>query len=155
MLDEASARLERIYNALETLQRTAAGADGVADKATLSAFDAAMDDDFNTAGAIGVVFEYVSTVNQALAKNAADATTAANGIATITRLLDILGIRPERAKQGGAGDSEKLIDLLMQSRQDARAAKAYQLGDKIRDGIKALGYDVEDLPGGKWNVKKK
>jgi cysteinyl-tRNA synthetase len=155
MLDEASARLERIYNALETLKRVAGETVGSPKKETLAAFDAAMDDDFNTAGAIGVIFEYVGAVNQALAKNSADAAAAAEGIATITRLLDVLGLRTERAKQGGAGDSEKLIDLLMQSRQDARAAKAYQLGDKIRDGIKALGYEVEDLPGGKWNVKKK
>lgn len=69
--------------------------------------------------------------------------------------LWILGIRPTRAKAATAGDSDKLVDLLMQTRLDARATKQYPLGDKIRDGLKALGYEVEDLPGGKWAVKKK
>jgi len=155
MLDEASARLERIYNTLDALKRVAGDVVGSVEKDTLRAFDAAMDDDFNTAGAIGFVFEYVGDVNQGLAKNSLDVGGAAIAKASLVKMLDILGIRTERAKQGGAGDSEKLIDLLIQSRQDARAAKQFQLGDKIRDGIKALGYEVEDLPGGKWNVKKK
>ena len=110
-----------------------------------------MDDDFNTAGAIAAIFETLSMVNSDL-----DGYTA-NGsilIKSVKDLLDVLGIRSERAKQGGAGDSEKLIELLMQFRMDARAAKQFQLADKIRDGLKGLGYEVEDLPGGKWNVKK-
>lgn len=155
LFDESVARLDRIYNAIDALQRIRGETNGVVRPQTLAAFEAAMDDDFNTAGAIGVIFEYVSEINQSLAKNALDAIGAANAVCTLAKLLDILGFRTERAKQGGAGDSEKLIDLLMQSRQDARAAKQFQLGDKIRDGIKALGYEVEDLPGAKWNVKKK
>jgi len=67
----------------------------------------------------------------------------------------VLGLRPHRAKAGGAGDSEKLVDLLLQARQEARKAKLFALGDKIRSDLKALGYEVEDLPGGKWAVKKK
>jgi cysteinyl-tRNA synthetase len=154
MLDEAAARLERIYNTVESLERTTTE-QGVPSKTILAGFDAAMDDDFNTAGALGVLFEFIGTANQNLSKSALKASEASEAIATIQALLSVLGIRPHRAKAGGAGDSEKLIDLLMQSRQDARAAKQYQLGDKIRDGIKALGYEVEDLPGGKWAVKKK
>jgi cysteinyl-tRNA synthetase len=155
MLDEANARLERIYNTLETLERS--GASGQAEMAPSirDGFNAVMDDDFNTAGALGVLFEYVSTTNQEIAKNALSATASAQALVTIRTMLNVLGIRPHRAKIGGAGDSEKLVDLLLQVRQDVRVAKQYPISDKIRDGLKGLGYEVEDLPGGKSLAKKK
>jgi len=159
MLDEASARLERIYNTLDALKRVEPmkSTEPLPTPNQSSDFDEAMEDDFNTAGALGAIFEMCNHANAHLQKlkPGEEEYQSYMWIDCITRSLDILGIRPERAKQGGAGDSEKLIELLMQSRQDARAAKQFQLGDKIRDGIKALGYEVEDLPGAKWNVKKK
>jgi cysteinyl-tRNA synthetase len=121
----------------------------------MESFDAAMNDDFNTAGALGVVFELVGKVNQDLAKGALPPDVVSQTIATIHKILTVLGIRPHRAKAGGAGDSEKLVELLLQTRQEARKAKQFALGDKIRDELKALGYEVEDLPGGKWTVKKR
>jgi cysteinyl-tRNA synthetase len=155
LFDEAVARLERIYNTVEALERTGHASGGVASPTIMAGFSAAMDDDFNTAGALGGLFEFVSQVNQDLAKNVLTPQNAAQAAATIREILTILGIRPIRAKAAAAGDSDKLVDLLMQSRLDARAAKQYPLGDKIRDGLKGLGYEVEDLPGGKWAVKKK
>lgn len=162
MLDEATARLERIYNTLETVERTIPASyldrKSVENEPLFDAFVKAMDDDFNTAQALSMIFDLCTLVNQELKQatgHSADWIQPAFRRWQIIKMLDILGIRPTRAKAAAAGDSEKLVDLLMQSRQDARAAKQFQLGDKIRDGIKALGYDVEDLPGGKWSVKKK
>ncbi|HYG75286.1 MAG TPA: cysteine--tRNA ligase [Planctomycetota bacterium] len=161
MLDEATARLERIYNTLEKIETALAATYLETQGENLeleAAFQKAMDDDFNTAQAISVIFDLCTAANQELTKNMRDTWNQfgpAHIRKAIVKMLNVLGIRPTRAKAAAAGDSEKLIELLMQSRQDARAAKQYQLGDKIRDGIKALGYEVEDLPGGKWAVKKK
>jgi cysteinyl-tRNA synthetase len=155
LLDEANARLERIYNTLETLERAGPAAHTDVVAVVRDNFIAAMDDDFNTAGALGVLFEYVSATNQEMAKISKSPDLAAQAITTIRTLLNVLGIRPQRAKIGGAGDSEKLTELLLQVRQDVRVAKQYPISDKIRDGLKALGYEVEDLPGGKSVAKKK
>jgi len=162
MLDEATARLERIYNTLEkvalSLDKTYLDSRSIEPEPLKLAFDSAMNDDFNTAGALGIIFDMCTIVNQELTKDMRNTEYQFRPAFLrwqIIELLQVLGIRPTRAKATAAGDSEKLVDLLMQSRQDARAAKAYQLGDKIRDGIKGLGYEVEDLPGGKWSVKKK
>jgi len=155
MLDEATARLERIYNTLEALERVDHTASAEPSTVILDSFDAAMDDDFNTAGALGVIFEFVGHVNQDLAKGALLPNVVSQIIATIQEVLSVLGIRPHRAKAGGAGDSEKLVELLLQTRQEARKVKQFALADKIRADLHALGYEVEDLPGGKWAVKKK
>jgi len=152
MLDEATARLERIYEALAKLEPAIAAHPDVRPSADLILpFERAMDDDFNTAGALGVVFEAVSAAN--LGKMPEEASAQAG--VSIFKMLVVLGIRPHRAKAGGAGDSEKLVDLLLQTRQEARKAKLFALGDKIRGDLKALGYEVEDLAGGKWAVKRR
>jgi cysteinyl-tRNA synthetase len=159
LLDEANARLDRIYNGLEALARAAETApdnpETPAMNVKISAFDEAMDDDFNTAGALGVIFEFIAGANQVIAEKRATKRWALETLATLRRWLDVLGIRPHRAKIGGAGDSEKLVDLLLQVRQDVRVAKQYPISDKIRDGLKGLGYEVEDLPGGKSVAKRK
>ncbi len=162
LLDESAARLERIYNALEAIERTTAQIPDAAklrdtNSETIKKFVVAMDDDFNTAGALGEIFDAVSKANGLIAgsKSEADLKQAAMLRNDIIEILNVLGIRPHRAKTTSAGDSEKLVDLLLQVRQDVRVAKQYAISDKIRDGLKGLSYEVEDLPGGKSLAKKK
>ena len=70
--------------------------------------------------------------------------------------METLGLRPIRAQAtASSADTKSLLDLLLQTRQDARKAKQFELADGIRDGLTGLGYEVEDLPDGKWSVKKK
>jgi cysteinyl-tRNA synthetase len=125
-------------------------------------FDAAMDDDFNTAGALAAVFDLVSAVNQELARHSpggalgsADLLGYRTAGTTIRRLLETLGLRPDRAHAAGTADSDSLVELLLKTRQEARQAKHFALADAIRKGLTDLGYEVEDLPDGKWTVKKK
>lgn len=170
MLDEAMARLERIYGAFELVSRLAqelrrVGVVASSGTATPTAADPmaefreAMDDDFNTAGALAQVFEVVNVINrEANAGQPLDDNWLARSrslVETASAMLSVLGIRPQRAKAGGAGDSEKLVELLLQTRQEARKVKQFALADKIRADLAALGYEVEDLPGGKWTVKKR
>jgi len=187
MLDEAAAKLERIYNALETIGRVlktnatvswvrsteyivAADDDTATLRMPLLAgvlkarqdFESAMDDDFNTAGAVGAIFELVAKVNQELAKYPllkvppGDAAAFYQAATTIRAQLDVLGVRSHRATRLGASsdDSQRLLNALMLTRQRARETKQFALSDGIRDALLALGYEIEDLPSGKWNVKK-
>ena len=162
LFDEAKARLDRIYNAIEAIDRAVPGqpesaGDGAKSNAIV-AFETAMDDDFNTAGALAAVFDLVSEVNKQLTSKAPDAAMLHVARRDLVTILNALGIRTERATKPSAsdsGDSLKLVDLLLQVRQDVRAAKLWPVSDKIRNGLKELGYEVEDLPGGKWTVKKK
>ena len=173
LLDEATARLNRIYNALEEIDRAASTlvdkdpadqpdpTDRSDHENARTAFEASMDDDFNTAGALGVIFDLVSAANQKRSGKdpkqvQADIQSAIGYGKLIREFLQVLGIRSDRSKAvGGAGDSDKLIELLLQVRQEARAAKQFSLSDKVRNGLKELGYEIEDLPGGKSVVKKK
>ena len=59
------------------------------------------------------------------------------------------------SKSSGGEESGKLVELLLGIRQDVRAAKLYALSDKIRNDLKALGYEIEDLPGGKSSATKR
>jgi cysteinyl-tRNA synthetase len=173
LLDEATSKLDRVYTALEIL----AGAEPTApDEAARLAsvdtpftataqglrekFDVALDDDFNTAGALGALFELVSAANKELLDGSvikADQTlrpAQVQALATARSLLRRLGLRAHREVHGGGGGADELVDLLMRCRKDARAAKQYALGDAIRDGLSQLGYVVKDLPGGAWDVKR-
>jgi cysteinyl-tRNA synthetase len=160
LFDEAKARLERIYNALEALDRVLTGA-APAKQAGKSlardTFEVAMNDDFNTAGALATVFDLISDANKDLAGGKPDLAKLAQSRADMLTMLNVLGIRPVREVKGGedSGDSLKLVELLLQVRQDVRAAKLYAVSDKIRNGLKEIGYEVEDLPGGKWTVKRR
>ncbi|MBE7466939.1 MAG: cysteine--tRNA ligase [Planctomycetes bacterium] len=188
MLDEATAKLERIYNALEGLARISgenpnetgswrktseemalledAGTQTIGVpllKAVVraeSAFESSMDDDFNTAGALGVIFELVSAVNSELAKRAGQECSPAERIGfqhasqTIRKLLGILGLREWRETLSGGAEAG-LSALLLEIRALARQGKQFPLADAIRDGLLKLNFEIKDLPGGKSEVRKK
>jgi len=71
------------------------------------------------------------------------------GQATLRELAGVLGLRlQEREASGGA---EPFIDLLMQLRNDLRAAKQFQLADSVRDRLADLGITLEDsAEGTRW-----
>lgn len=109
-------------------------------------FEAAMDDDFNTADAVSAVFELVrfsnSTVNESAPKAYIQEVRD-----TMAKLCDVLGIITDVKEEMLDGDIEKMI----QDRQAARKAKNYALADKIRDDLQAKGIILEDTKDGvKW-----
>jgi cysteinyl-tRNA synthetase len=158
MLSEATAKLDRIYNTLELLERIlppSAKEGGEGKAAQIQAFEAAMDDDFNTAGALAAIFDAVSAVNQLASQPQENGDALQATRLAILAMLNILGLRTQRVQsQGGGKESEQLVELLLQVRKEARTARQFTLSDKVRTGLKALGYEVEDLPDGKWAVKK-
>ncbi|MBR6953426.1 MAG: cysteine--tRNA ligase [Clostridia bacterium] len=101
-------------------------------------FDAAMDDDLNTADAIGAIFELVRDANSTLsAESARGAVTAA--LDSFGALCGILGLAQ---KEDDALPAE--IQQMVDERAAARKAKDWKRSDELRDAIKAAGYILED-----------
>jgi cysteinyl-tRNA synthetase len=106
-----------------------------------------MDDDFNTADAVSVIFELVREINGAVspANNPTKALARACG-EIFSELSAVLGL-----PQGETADADAEIDTLIQKRQEARRAKNFAEADRIRDELKEKGIVLEDTPQGvKW-----
>jgi cysteinyl-tRNA synthetase len=123
-------------------------------------FLAAMDDDFNTGGAIGELFELATLANRYCeAKNleatgSRDAASAASLellMMTIKELANILGLfRQPPASPGGPSDEllSKVMPLVIELRAAVRKNKNFAVADTIRDGLAPLGITLEDRAGG-------
>ena len=124
-----------------------------------------MDDDFNTAVAIGEVFKEVSEANRIMdsAESGLTKNTAVE-LSLIKKVFErssgILGIFTRTAadyfnekKDALEGISEAEIESLIAERTAARASKDYARGDEIRDELKAKGIILEDTAKGTgWTV---
>jgi len=117
----------------------------------------AMDDDFNTAGAIGVLFELASAVNRFIqaqgletGKDPKLVDTASAAVQTLRGLAGLLGLleQPPAEREESPEIVDKLIALLVDVRTQARRAKQFELSDTIRDRLGALGIQLEDRPDG-------
>jgi cysteinyl-tRNA synthetase len=120
--------------------------------ATVKGFEESMDDDFNTAGSLGHLFDLVRAINQAI-----DAQVNAGVIREAQDLLrermQVLGLRPERSQES-TEQTAAFIDLLIQVRKDLREQKLWSLSDKIRDELVRLGVILEDGKSGtQWRWK--
>jgi cysteinyl-tRNA synthetase len=101
-------------------------------------FIAAMDDDLNTPQALAVLFDLSKEVNKA--RDEGRGVTGAQGL--LIELGDVLGLRLEHAEQ--SIEAAPYIDLLVQIRTELRAAKQWQLADRVRDGLAELNIVLED-----------
>lgn len=146
-LDAAEKGLERLKSALRPASASAdSSAEAVAalpaaSAAVKSAYLAAMDDDFNSAGALGVLFDFVRVLNTAR-DSGASAAQLTPAQALLRELTGVFGLRLSE-KQGQTG-AEKFIELLLEVRAEARRQKQWALSDLIRDRLKELGVTVED-----------
>jgi cysteinyl-tRNA synthetase len=109
--------------------------------ATKQGFIDAMDDDFNSAGALGHIFDLVRVINQSRDAGA-DQPLLEEAQQLLRELTSVLGLRLEEAK--GVSQADAFIDLLLEIRTDLRQQKAWALSDKIRDRLIELGIILED-----------
>lgn len=108
-------------------------------------YEAAMEDDFNTADAIAAVFELVKLANVTAPEGSREYVRYL--LETIVKLCDILGILTEKEEELLDADVEALIA----ERQEARKAKNFARADEIRDMLAAQGIILEDTRAGvKW-----
>lgn len=112
-------------------------------------FTTAMDNDFNTAGALAALFELVRAIN--VARDAGvGGTPFTEAQAALRELAGVLGLRL-REPAPVSKDAAPFIDLLLETRTALRAAKQFALADTIRDRLDSLGVAIEDTPQGtRW-----
>lgn len=117
-------------------------------------FDEAMEDDFNTAGAIGAVFDLIRATNSStVQRTRLDYETLEEAAHFLRTVDDVMGILRIEALEGKCVSSEETdeIDALIEQREDARKNKNFALSDKIRDDLQARGILLEDTPQGtRW-----
>ncbi len=126
-----------------------------------------MDDDFNTGGAIGELFEIVHALNRfgnqlpagAGAVSADQLTEFKRGMAVLKELSQILGLFRRPLAAGKPADSELsdgLMGLLIELRARLRKEKNFALADEVRKRLSELGVSLEDRPDGtRWRVEPK
>lgn len=185
-LDEAQSGLERIYSCLAAVDSVLKGHPSSAEVAVVESlsqvaqelqekvdqflprFAEAMDDDFNSALALGVLFETVRATNRFLAETKELSPLSLQLAATVRHLLveagGVLGLftsepsvwleQIKSAKAGQIDITPEEIERLIAERAEARALKNFKRGDEIRDLLLAQGIVLLDsAQGTAWNVK--
>ena len=157
MMESAKASLERILTCMEHLKDAAGKAperaltaeeqeNEKALDALVKKFEDAMDDDFNTADAVSAVFEMVKLSNVTVTDDSAKAYVTKMD-ETLRKLLDVLGILPDRKEES----LDEKVEALIAERQAARKAKNYARADEIRKELTEMGILLEDTREGvKW-----
>ncbi|MBI3980228.1 MAG: cysteine--tRNA ligase [Chloroflexi bacterium] len=115
-----------------------------------TAFETAMDDDFNTPQAMAALFDLAREINRARDEGR----VVVGAQATLRELAGVLGLTLA-APAGEEMAASPFIDLLVTVRSDLRAAKQWALADRIRTGLGDLGIVLEDTPQGTvWKHKR-
>ncbi len=174
-LDEAKSALQRIQNCVDLVNRVGTtetdlvaaqlsdaerelndNIDTAAEK-----FEESMDDDFNTSGAVGAIFDLVASANKFVAEHEelSDQGRAVLGRvgSTVTDLCQILGIQMVGEAMPAEDESlvSDLLELFIQIRHDARERKDWATADKVRDGLSDLGIKLEDTRDGTiWKIDR-
>lgn len=161
LIISAKAAVERLYNSISNLEN-------LFDEVTTEEMDTKeqeyvkklltykeryidkMDDDFNTADAISVIFDLVKDVNINIDYNSSKELVKF-ALDLIHELGKPLGILQKSTKQ----NLDEEIQGLIEERQKARKEKNWALADKIRDDLTSRGIILEDTPQGvRWSIKK-
>ena len=150
--------LQRLMDALATLENISAGNETTVDVSSLRAkcYDA-MNDDMNTALVISHLFDASRAINQIADKKA---TISAADLAELKEtynlfMFDILGlVESNQADNNGNEAYAKAIELLLEMRREAKARKDWATCDLIRDRLSEIGFELKDTKEGtEWKLK--
>ena len=170
-MDEAETALEKIYGVLlrmETVEATVAPSETHPSGEYWRRFRDAMNDDFNTAQGIGILFDLVRTANRELdeangnlSSEKADALLSARqDLFQMGRILGILNSPPqsyfEHKKERGlesASVDATWVEQMIKDRTEARKSKNWKRADEIRDELEKMNILLEDRPDGTfWKI---
>lgn len=157
-IEQCKSSLERLYNCRENMEFAISNVQDETnnnDSKTLEMCEAkkakfigSMEDDLNTADALGAIFELVRDVNIALKDETMSKTAIKACLDTLDELAGVLGLMYNKKKETSLEDE---IEGLIAQRNQARKDRNFALADKIRDDLKAQGIVLEDTAQGvKW-----
>ena len=156
ILTQSQNGLARMRNAKSNLKHLVSACEGSmtdVEKGTLAGFDKfrerfieVMDDDLNTADAISVVFELITSINTAV-KDGSTKEFAQKSLDLLMELTTVLGLLQQDPQEEDA-EIEPEIQALIDERQAARKEKNFARADEIRDQLKAMGITLKDTPQG-------
>lgn len=172
-LEEAETNMARLTDVIGRIRELAEkeGHEASEASAALSAaaenamkdFHDAMDDDFNTGLASSTVFDLAKAINiyyTAVQSGTAgiDSEAVALAMKNLKEIMDVLGILEgawsRRRDAADDGDFLKLMQVILDIRQEARAGKQYAIADKIRDKLAEMDIVIEDTPSGaRWKKR--
>jgi len=161
-LDAASKGLQRIEETVRRLRRQLSSAGSTEGEVpeqvralvsqTRDGFLTEMDEDFNTAGALGRLSTFAREVNRLLDESSSLGGPALGAMDGVFQELGegVLGVLrdAESGEAGGSGLEPQLIEALIDTRRRLREAKHYELADGIRDRLASLGITLKDGPEG-------
>jgi len=153
-LREAATSLKRLHNAYLEVKSAAGNLKGNNDARELISsarenFIRQMDDDFNTRGAIAVLFDFIREINKLLSEGLLSNEGAHGAISFLEEVDEVLGILPRMPTVMESTD--ELIQILVDVRQELRKRKIFDLADEIRERLAKKGIKLEDTNEGvKW-----
>ncbi|MDQ4095532.1 MAG: cysteine--tRNA ligase [Actinomycetota bacterium] len=168
-LDDAKQAYERLANFYE-ISRHALGADMPTapeaprrpidedghDDESITRFVAAMDDDFNSAGALAVLHDHVRAGNKLVEEAQRGADEALKELrAHVEAFLEMTTVLNLTFESPTVGSelTGRLLDYLLELREQARREKAFDRADSIREKLQDLGISIEDTPAGpRWRI---
>lgn len=159
-VDQARDLLNKVDELVLRLQKAAgSGADDVDEflAGCKNAFENGVFDDLNISGAIAALYELMKGANRRLDQNllsADDARKVLDCLKDFDRVFGCFDVDGAAARCAVQEDFPAEVQALAEQRAAARKAKDWAESDRLRDAIKALGYAVEDIPGGAWKLKK-
>ena len=110
----------------------------------------AMDDDLNTPQALAALFDLAREINRRREAGAA----AEQAQTTLREMASVLGLSLDDQSHPGQKDAHPFIELLVETRNQLRSERNWQLGDSIRDQLEKLGVTLEDTSSGtQWRFK--
>jgi len=154
-LQQSAKALERVYIGLKGLELKSAKS--LTNSRYERAYFEAMDDDFNTPEALGILFEMVAEINKIRSTNFDLACQLGKLLLRLGNFLGILNLSPEEFLRGedDLNINRSEIDNLIQERETARAVKNWQRADEIRDQLLKMKVVVEDnASGSDWRVER-
>ena len=147
LLEDARTALRRLYTALDGLALGDAAVEIDWAQPQAAAFKTAMDEDFNTPGALAVLFELANECNRSQSADAGRLLRALAGT------LGVLQQPPRSYLQAGSGLDEATIDGLILARAEAKRARDFAEDDRIRQLLAAQGIELKDSAQGTTRVK--